>query len=300
MDIRQVLNGMGKENLYIQNAKIYLATAEIEKGGLFIRDGKIEHIFKDPTQFEIPENTKVIEGEKLNLIPGFIDTHIHGVLGVDVMDGTVNALEHMASQLPREGTTSFLATTMTQPREKIEQTLEAIGSYKGKEGEAEVLGIHLEGPFLHENQAGAQPTEYMMAPDVNLFRKWNKIAREKIVTVTYAPELDEDKSFLKFCLKKGLNVSAGHTDLTFRGMKTAISDGIHQLTHLCNCMTGIHHRDIGAVGAAFLDERVKAEVIADGLHISQEMLQIIYDFLGPERIFSNRFDTRKGASRGRV
>lgn len=269
--------------ILIKQARIYTETGIIIDGSLLIKNGKIAEIYSDDESGHI-RDVHVIDGRKLNVIPGFIDGHIHGGYGVDVMDGTEDALRILAGNLPKEGTTSFLATTITESEEKITNALMNIANYKCKAGEAELIGIHLEGPFINRVKAGAQPFEYIIPPSIEKFKKWQALSNNKIKTVTLAPECDEDGSFIRFLVDAGVNVSAGHTNVGFSRMKRAYLHGVRQVTHLCNAMTQIHHRDIGVVGAAFLLNEIRGELIADCIHIAPEMLQLIYDNMGSERI----------------
>lgn len=271
--------------LLFTNVKIFTEKEIIPHGSLLIENGIIKKIL---TNDEIHDGRlnyiETIDGCHLNLIPGFIDGHTHGAAGADVMDATSTALDIIASVLPKEGTTSFLGTTITQATENIEKALENMARYETKSGQAELIGIHLEGPFIEKSKAGAQPVEYIMKPDIETFRKWQALSRGKIRTITLAPEHDEDGSFIRYLHESGVNVSAGHTSINFEETERSVSYGVRQLTHLCNAMTTIHHRDIGAVGAAFQLEELHAEVIADEIHISQEMLQLIYNNIGSKRI----------------
>ncbi|MYL44685.1 N-acetylglucosamine-6-phosphate deacetylase [Virgibacillus halodenitrificans] len=269
--------------IYIKNAKIYQEDKIINKGGVLIEHGKIAAVHEN-IQEELPTNVQIIDGTGLQVIPGFIDGHIHGADGADVMDATEAALDTMAAVLPREGTTSFLATTITQAPENIDKALENIAHYKNKAGFAEMVGVHLEGPFIEETKAGAQPLDFIMEPNIEQFNEWQEKSGNKIKTITMAPEHDADGSFINHLYRNGVNVSAGHTGTDFAGMKQAVSYGVRQVTHLCNAMSGIHHRDIGVVGAAFQLEELRAELIADGIHISPEMLEIIYENVGSERL----------------
>ena len=238
--------------LLITNAQIYTDEGVVSAGSLLVEEGLIKKIFvENRVHDQLSENIEVIDGSHLNIIPGFIDGHIHGAAGADVMDATSAALDTIASVLPREGTTSFLATTITQKPQNIEQALENVAHYKNKPGQAELVGIHLEGPFIEKSKAGAQPTQYIIEPDIELFKKWQTLSGSQIRTITLAPEHDKDGRFIQYLNEEGVNVSAGHTAMNFTETKQAVSHGIHQLTHLCNAMTGIHHRDIGAVGASF-------------------------------------------------
>src|SRR5699024_6061944 len=184
---------------------------------------------------------------------------------------------------PQEGTTSFLATTITQAPENIDRALQNVAAYENKVGHAEILGVHLEGPFIAKEKAGAQPVQYMSAPKMDQFMHWQACADNKIKTITLAPELDED-DFISKVSKMGINVSAGHTIATYQDMQEAVKKGVQQLTHLCNAMPGIHHRDVGPIGAMFNLEELRAELIADGIHVSREMLEIIYNNVGSKRL----------------
>ncbi|MGJ9458116.1 N-acetylglucosamine-6-phosphate deacetylase [Oceanobacillus sp. CF4.6] len=275
---------MQNASLYIKNAKLFLEDKVIPNGGIYIENRKIKAFVEDDDSFQLPDDVQVIDGANSNLIPGFIDGHIHGANGADTMDATEEALDTMTAALPSEGTTSFLATTITQSPENIAAALENIAGYRSKPGQTELIGIHLEGPFVEKSKAGAQPKKYIMEPDLGHFRKWQELSGGKIKTITMAPEHDRDGSFIKDLVGAGVNVSAGHTATDFAGMKRAVGYGVQQVTHLCNAMSGIHHRDIGVVGAAFQLEELRGEVIADGIHIAPEMLQLIFNNMGSERL----------------
>lgn len=275
---------MKHTSIYIKNANVYQENKIISKGNIYIEDGKIKMISEEDFEKKLDNNVRVINAENLNAIPGFIDGHIHGTNGADVMDATEEALDTMAAALPHEGTTSFLATTITNSPENIEKALATIADYKNKPGQAELLGVHLEGPFIEKSKAGAQPLEYIIKPDKQIFENWQQLSGEKIKTITMAPEHDKDGSFTRYLTSKGVNVSAGHTGTDFAGIKQAVAHGVQQVTHLCNAMSGIHHRDIGVVGAAFQLKELRGELIADGIHVSPEMLQLIFNNMGSDRI----------------
>lgn len=268
--------------ILIKNGTIYSENSILKNVSLLLKEGEIARIVSDD-DINVDDLT-VIDATDLHVIPGFIDGHIHGARGYDVMDASEEALDAIAHYLPQEGVTSFLATTMTQSNENIEKALVNIAKFKNKPFQAELIGIHLEGPFINEKMAGAQPKKYIIQPNKELFKKWQKLANHQIKTITIAPELDIDGEFIHYLVEEGINVSAGHTDASFDEMKEAVQHGVRQLTHLCNAMKGIHHRDIGAVGAAFQLRPLRSEVIADGVHVSKEMLQIIYNNIGSDRI----------------
>ena len=212
--------------------------------------------------------------------------HIHGAGGSDAMDGTVEAVAHMAAFLPKEGTTSFLPTTMTQSPESIEQALEALHQYSQSDnvpGTADVIGVHLEGPFVNPSKAGAQPVQYIINPDAELFKKWYELSGQTIKQVTLAPEEPGGKELVELLNKEGIISSIGHTGATYQEAMEAISLGVSQATHLFNQMTGLHHRDIGAAGASLMNENIYAELIVDGIHVSPEMVELSLKLKGIDR-----------------
>src|SRR5690625_464889 len=271
--------------IYIKNTTIHTEKEVINNGALLIENKHIEAVYRqNQTPAHFPEGAQIIDGTNMSVIPGFIDGHIHGASGADVMDATEEALDTIAAVLPEEGTTSFLATTITQAPENLDKALINVANYNNKSGQAEMIGVHLEGPFIERNKAGAQPLAYIIEPDMEQFKKWQEMSGNQIKTITLAPEHDRSGNFIQFLYASGINVSAGHTDAGFSEMEKAVSHGVRQVTHICNAMTGIHHRDIGVVGAALQLEQLRAEMIADGIHVSPEMMQLIYNNMGSERL----------------
>src|SRR5690625_3529044 len=269
-----------EKSLIIEHVNIYTKKKLIKDGSVLIQNGKIEKIVEGTIDVEVD----TIDGAGLNLVPGFIDGHIHGAGGYDVMDQDPQALTKIAEYLPKEGTTSFVATTITNPIEEIHDAMVIVRDYESHQGEAEILGLHIEGPFIEKDKAGAQPEQYILNPDLNLLEKWLDLANGSIKAMTIAPELDQDGRFMKMLRDNDINVSIGHTNATYKDVLQATERGANQMTHLCNAMNGIHHRDVGAVGAAILNENLLSEVIADGIHLSPEMLQILFKSVGPERL----------------
>lgn len=266
--------------LLIKNAEIYLENEVLTNGFLLVHKEKIIEIGKmEDLNNRIFNNIDIMNlknGEKV--IPGFVDVHIHGAGGADTMDGTTKALHTMAVHLPREGTTSFLATTITQSEEKILNTLQNAAAYQKNNneiGKAEVIGIHLEGPFINPEKKGAQPEEFIIEPNIEVFQEWQKVANGTIKLVTVAPEMPNGLAFIKYLADQGVTASIGHSDSTYALVKEAAAAGATQVTHLFNGMRGLHHREPGTAGAALLIDELKVELIADGIHICPEMLQLI-------------------------
>jgi len=219
------------------------------------------------------------------LIPGFIDLHIHGAMGFDVMDGSLEALEKISEALVKEGTTAYLATTMTDSESKISQALINIAEFKKfknknlnlknlKSSGAEILGVHLEGPFISPNRMGAQNPEFIRAPEINIFKKFQDLAEGQIKLVTMAPEVPGASEFIKYLCEMGVVVSIGHSDANFLEAKKSIDSGVTHCTHLYNAMSSFHHRTPGVAVAVLGDDRVRAELIADGIHVDPNVLAL--------------------------
>lgn len=242
------------------------------KGNLIIEDGKIASLGNESAQglMELPENYTVI--------PGFIDEHIHGAMGSDAMDGTFKDLLTIAKALASEGTTGFLATTMTQSPENICHALNAVKEYREQNPEegAEILGVHLEGPFIAKEHVGAQPIEYVQKPLVETFKVYEEASGNNIKIVTLAPEVEGAENLIKYLVSKHIVASVGHTGATYEDVKRAIAAGASNATHTYNAMKGVHHREVGTVGATFLFDEINAEIICDGIHISAPAIQLLY------------------------
>lgn len=253
---------------------------------VFIENGKIHEIgpiHSLPSHLNHVEKIEIAADQ--TVVPGFIDVHIHGASGADTMDATTEALETMAKALPAEGTTSFLATTITQKHESIENALKNAAHYlKGHNdsGKAEVLGVHLEGPFINKKRAGAQPIEYIINPDIELFKHWQKLANGSIKLVTVAPELETGTSFVTYLHETDVIASIGHSDAVYEEMEKAVHAGAKQVTHLFNGMRGIHHREPGVAGSALLFKELMVELIADGIHVRPEVMKLVINAKGIE------------------
>lgn len=216
--------------------------------------------------------------EDVIVVPGFIDQHIHGVNGSDTMDATIEALEVMSITLPKEGTTSFLPTTMTQKDEAIKKALRNIKEFKEIEDKngAEIIGIHLEGPFINEKASGAQPREHIVNPTIEKFQEYQEISGNLVKIVTVAPEVPFGMELIKYLSKHGVIASIGHTKATYQDVLDAIKNGASMVTHCYNAMSPIHHRDLGVVGAAFLHDELNAEIIVDGIHVHEKAVYLLY------------------------
>ncbi|SOC37104.1 N-acetylglucosamine-6-phosphate deacetylase [Ureibacillus acetophenoni] len=270
-------------NKLIRNLRICLEDGSVIRGEMFIENGKISRISQTPIENYDGEE---FDGKGNLALPGFIDQHIHGAIGADFMDGEYQATERIVHYLPSEGTTSFLATTMTHSQENIQNAINVNKQFTGNRSikGAEMLGLHLEGPFIHPEQAGAQPLQYIRKPSIDMVKEWFGARLDGLKIVTLAPELDSNFEMIDFLNNNHVVSSAGHTIASFEVIQSAHQHGLNNLTHFTNAMTGIHHREIGVVGAGFMNNNLFCEVIADGVHLSAMMLKMIGKFIGADRI----------------
>ncbi|MGX2958985.1 N-acetylglucosamine-6-phosphate deacetylase [Peribacillus sp. JNUCC 23] len=277
-----------KENptFTIVNLTVYSENETYKNGYIKVVDGIIAEVGPF-SQYKKDDTTKVIElSPTYQVIPGAIDVHIHGAANADAMDATSTALTTMAQTLPKEGTTSFLATTMTQSTEAIEEALRNAGEYmtNQKNNLAEVVGIHLEGPFIAPIRKGAQPLSHIIDPDVALFNKWQEIAQNQIKLVTLAPEQPNGLELTAALKESGVVASIGHSDATYEQVDQAIQAGSSHITHLYNGMRGLHHREPGVLGAAYLRDELFVEIIVDGIHSRPEMVKLAYNQITSDRM----------------
>lgn len=253
----------------LKNVTAYVAGKGLVKTDIAFEDGKIVAIGKLDDVEPIFDTDGVV-------LPGFIDEHIHGAGGADAMDGTEQALQTISEYVAKEGTTGFLATTMTQSPENIGKALKNVktvrekGEYKG----AEILGVHLEGPFISPKHVGAQPLEYVAKPAPETFDKYNEISGGNIKVVTLAPEVEGGLDLVKHLAKIGVVASIGHTGAKFSDVEAAVAAGATNVTHTYNAQTPLHHREAGVVGAAMLIDELNCEMICDTIHVSVPAIKI--------------------------
>jgi len=259
--------------LGFKNAKAYILGKGVITTNIGIENGKISYIGEDASLITEP----LPYTEDQVILPGFIDEHIHGAGGADAMDGTVDALKTIAGCLAKEGTTTFLATTMTQSPENILKAMSAVKEYKAlnsSEG-AEILGIHLEGPFISKKHIGAQPLEYVATPSVEVFDEYNYASGNNIKIVSLAPEEEGAKDLIEHMASLNVIASAGHTDAGFSDVEKALSWGLTNVTHTYNAQKGVHHREVGTVGSAMLLDDLNCEAICDLIHLSAPAIKLL-------------------------
>ncbi|QSO49339.1 N-acetylglucosamine-6-phosphate deacetylase [Alicyclobacillus mengziensis] len=218
-----------------------------------------------------------------NILPGFIDVHVHGGGGAEVMDGTEDAFEHVALTHAKHGTTALLLTTVTASSEALDRVFGAYHPDRIRRG-AEVLGFHLEGPFINPEKPGAQPKGYIIPPSTDLFKRWQTRAGGTIRYITMAPEMEGADSLVRLASKQGVVVAMGHCNATSTQVLKGIEWGAKSVTHLFNAMSPAAHREPGLAGTALSDDRVMVELIADLIHVHPLMLQLAIRAKGLERV----------------
>lgn len=267
----------------IENAAIVTDRGIIEKGRIIVEKGIIAGITRAGTTF--PSAGEVIDLSGRFVLPGFIDLHLHGAGGRDVMDGTCEAIDVISRIHARYGTTGFLATTLTAPVEKITDALLAVKEViaRGTWG-ARVLGVHLEGPFINPAWKGAQDAKWILKPNIEILESFLHKAGNIIKIITLAPEIPGALELADYARKRGIILSIGHSDASYEQARAAFMTGFTHATHLFNAMKGLHHREPGIAGSILLEKGVTAELIADGVHIHPAVLKLVVKVKGLDKI----------------
>lgn len=251
----------------IVNARVFVDEG-IAEGKTLLFDKKIVGIVD-----MAPKEAELIDAKGAYVSAGFIDLHIHGCGGADVMDATPLALETISSALLQTGTTSFLATTMTMSTEAICRALENIKKHKHQVNGAKIVGVHLEGPFINPLKHGAQDKTLVQIPNTT----WIEPYMDEVKMITLAPEIEGAPEFIEYVANQYPHVilSIGHSDADYEQSKAGFAQGISHATHLFNAMNPYHHRNPGIAGAVF-DADVTCDVIADLVHVHPSVLSHIY------------------------
>ncbi len=252
----------------IKNVKIVNHDSTIESANIVIEKGKIVSI--------TPSNKK----SKLTLVPGFIDTHTHGVRGNDTMDSK-EAIEAISKDKVKFGTTSFLPTVMTAKWEVLIQATKNVAEAK-VEG-AKIAGIHVEGPFISIKKKGAHDENYIIKGTPEKLDELQEAAKGMIKKMTFAPE-EHDESFVKEIIKRGMTPTMGHTNASAEQAHKAIDNGTTAVTHMWNAMTGVLNRNPGVAEATLQRREVYAELIIDFVHVDPETVKLSINVKGTDRI----------------
>jgi N-acetylglucosamine-6-phosphate deacetylase len=264
---------------YITNGK-YLTPEPSPSGKtLIIEDQKIVEISSN--DFRPADSDIVIDAQNGWVTPGLIDLHVHGCLGYDTMDAAPEAITAMGTFFASHGVTGFLATTMSMPPEDIQQAIENVARYPYPGDGAQCLGVHLEGPYFNPAHRGAQPERFLKDADPAEYKAWLDSGVVQLVSV--APERPGTLDLMRWGIRKGIEFAVGHSGATYAQVVEAADYGLRQATHTFNGMLGLHHREPGTVGAVLSDDRIFAQLIADGIHVHPAVINILLRAKGIER-----------------
>ncbi|MCS7062278.1 MAG: N-acetylglucosamine-6-phosphate deacetylase, partial [Anaerolineae bacterium] len=247
---------------------------------LIAQDGVVSEI---ADHAEAPNEALVIDARTRIVVPGFVDIHVHGAMGADTMDATPEALETMSAFFARHGVTSFLPTTITAPREDIDRALDNIAQVMqhGVSG-AQILGAHIEGPYLNVKQCGAQFPGHIRPADPREYCEW--FARGHVRLVTVAPEIEANLHMIEDARREGIALAIGHSDADYNTCMQAVARGANQATHTFNGMRGLHHREPGVAGAVLASDDLIAQLIADNIHVHPAVMKIVARAKSSQRV----------------
>lgn len=277
--------------ILVKNANVITPYEILKNYSVAIEKNTIINIDKS-NSFKDRDFDLVVSCDGRYLSPGFIDIHNHGNYGHDTMEATIEALDSMASFHLKNGVTGFLPTTITAPYEGIKRAIKNVAEYiklqeyiKQKERlKSQVLGLHLEGPYFSEVKKGAQPLEFIKNPDIKEIDELINISNNNIKIVSLAPELKGAGEMIEHLKNKGITASAGHSNAKFEEAKASVDRGVTLATHLYNGMRSFSHRDPSIIGAVLIDERVRCEMICDGVHIHPGAMKLAAKIKGKDGI----------------
>ena len=256
--------------LYIKGGKVFLPDNRTLYKTLVIEDQIICDII--PNSYTPGNNDKVVDATGKWVVPGLIDIHAHGALGKDAMDGTWDAIHTLGRFFATHGVTSYLPTIWTSTPELMMKAIDNVANCPQPEDGARHLGVHVEGPYLNVKYRGAQIKELIRMPDPLEYRKWFDSGIVRLVTI--APENPGALEFIDKAVKQGVKFAIGHSGASYEQVVEAADHGLNQATHLFNGMLGLHHRKPGTAGGVLMDERIYAQIIADGVHVHPAMIKL--------------------------
>jgi N-acetylglucosamine-6-phosphate deacetylase len=264
-----------EQELWIMNANIVTERGIITNGSIQVKGATISAIHKHG-EAHAPANASIIDAGGNWLLPGFIDVHVHGGYGADFMDAKASSIETITRFHSSMGTTSIVATSMTAPREALDDVLASVDAYRNEPMPySQVVGVHLEGPFLNPSKIGAQNPEYVVLPQISWMKAWQEQYPGLVKTLSLAPEREGALEMIAWCRDNGIVTAAAHTDATYDEIEAAAKHGLSHSVHMFNAMKPLHHREPGTVGAILTMDEVSAEIIADGVHVHPAGIKLL-------------------------
>jgi N-acetylglucosamine-6-phosphate deacetylase len=278
----------------IYASRVLTPQDELTDTVILVEDGRITALgHRD--EVTVPEGAVDYVASGMTIVPGFVDVHIHGAGGHDVMEGNARALDKITATVARYGTTSMVATTVTAPVDATCKSLEGIAHYirkreqsegNAKQPAAEILGIHFEGPFISKAQRGVHPPELLAKPSTKLLDQFLQAADGLGLIITMAPELPGGLELVAHAKAAGLVVSMGHTDADYAQAREAIRAGARHATHTYNAMRPFTHRDPGVIAAVMTEPEITAEIIADFVHVAAPAIQVLLGVKGFDTVIA--------------
>ena len=266
-------------------ARLWDGRRLIERPLVLVEDGRIVS-FESHSSGELPVHAEHRALGNVLIGPAFFDIHIHGAAGHDVMEGTGGALDAIGRFLAARGTAQYLATTVTASLDDTLRSLEMLAkriAEPAREGHAQPIGIHLEGPFLSHAKRGVHPPDKLLAPDIAVFDCLFEAAEGHVRLMTLAPELPGATELARHATARGVRVSLGHSDAKAAETRAAIAAGAVSATHTYNAMRALDHHEPGILGVVLAEDSLFAELICDGIHTAPEMVKLWWRAKGPER-----------------
>lgn len=276
--LNQVREASSPEDFVLVNAKIVTEQNVIEQGVIRVSQGSIASVEEQShvDLARISSNTRLIDADGGWVLPGFIDVHVHGGNGADFMEANPETLRTITRFHAAGGTTSMLATTMTAPRPDLDRVIAEVSDFmKGPMPYTQLLGVHLEGPFLSPKWLGAQNPANIVPPNIGWLEDWHARYPGIVRQLTLAPEREGALELIAWLRDRGIVAACGHTDATYAEIEAAVAAGLTHAVHSFNAMKPLHHREPGTVGAVLTDARIEAEVIADGHHVHPAAIRLL-------------------------
>lgn len=268
-----------KENILLKNCMLY-NDPEPPPVNISIEDGVITGINSNMPE---SQSDTIIDVDGRLVTPGFIDLHIHGAGGVEVIRADEQKITEMSRALARMGTTGFLATPVVVPDSVHEYLPNWVRAVNHDTGGAQILGIHLEGPFVNPNKLGGMQDDWHSEPSRQALQELLELTDGTLKMMTVAPEVSPDVPIIEALLEAGVVPALGHTNATYEQTRQFFDAGVTHVTHLYNAMPSLHHREPGPLLAIFESDHVTAQLICDGRHVSPRILRWTYQQLGPDR-----------------